>query len=341
MGTGFDEGGADDLFCGKPPGAALRRSRLTGCGTYMEDTDFFIEEYKPNCIFWPDGHYVDNPGNCTYTYRAVPGGTGTTDLCLEAWIKMRLGPSFSWNAVAPDGAASQPPVLAIRSMLYPGPAVGASMGIAHYGGQIHARVVENLNVVDQAGTLPSGWHHVAVNCQRGGNLTFYIDGILQGTAGGVPAYTFGWGNLTTGLSTDYDRGGWVGPLAFHARLLTTAEIRNSVIGKTVQVVTETEYAYDWRDLVVTPVPGGEDKLIWQWVDNTSTAAATQPNYGRWGSNDNIAVALNELDELYVLQYLCDTVCPAGYVPDKSANSADILIRGSSAAIVFALDSFWK
>lgn len=346
MSTGYD-GDVDNLECAKPPDGGDRPNRWSaGCGRVIPAQAYFLDEYKPNCFFWgPNTHLTAILANCTSgtNYANVPGGTGQTDLCLETWMLFRLGPAYTWTATI--AGADQPPIFAVATNLVTGPATGTGFGFCHYGGTFRARFVENLNVVEVVGAITAGWHHVAINCARGGNLELFIDGVSQGTAAGVTNYTFANGNFTQGLSADHDRGGWTGPLALHARVLTGAEINASFVGKTVQANAQTEWAYDPRDLVLTPRADLIDTVTWRWIDNVNTAAWSLPNWSSWLGfwSANITVGLEELDNLYILMCECSSQCPVAYIPDRSANARTLMIRNQqalSAQTVFSSHPFW-
>ncbi len=116
------------------------------------------------------------------------------------------------------------------------------------------------------------WTHVAVNFERAANMTIYFDGIAAGTiaitannAGDRRFYPFtgGFGGTGVGVWVYDDNTGdiddwtgypWakylIGPTAAHTRILTMAEIQNSVQGKRVQNFDQpdTSVCYDWRDI---------------------------------------------------------------------------------------------
>ena len=111
--------------------------------------------------------------------------------------------------------------------------------------------------------VPGGWVHLAVNFNRAGNMTLYVNGALLGTIainannqGSVRFYALtGYWNDRAGYDADWaDWTGWsqcrgvMGPIAAHRRLLTLPEIQESIRAKRVNNfgAANSWLVWDWR-----------------------------------------------------------------------------------------------
>ena len=152
----------------------------------------------------------------------------------------------------------------------PGASAGQGGGFLWYDTTFSARYMDNNTVVERTGAKPGpGWTHLAANFDRNGNLELFVDGVSQGTTGGMTSTTFDReftvvGGALPAQGTNFNL---MGPCALHAALLTNAQIETSVRTKYVQILTTTMGAYDMREIILNAA------TFWELV-GTSTYNAT-------------------------------------------------------------------
>jgi len=201
---------------------------------------------------------------------AMPSVTiGTSDLAIEVWALRKIGNSPGedeqfWTGLLVNGSGDIPDYAAVFRWN-----VAAGNTQAHFNGTPGTGAGFSLGAYTP--TRPGLWHHFAINCDRSGNMEFFIDGDSQGTVDisadvgdSIPAADFH--PLTSDNIALHDGAvdDWtaypifpviVGPVAVHKRLLTAAELRNSYQFRTTQNISTANTAARFN---FTDVEGEDD-----------------------------------------------------------------------------------
>lgn len=231
------------IHCAGPPGVPLG-----GAG----------DGFQPNC--WGGAMDSTNLPNARFPHIAV----GLDDLSFEFWFKTDNVGSADLTADIMNIGFLYDPVLAQwrgpgTFQLYPNSAVFRVIFYAL-----------PTNIIADLTPSVSGWRHHAINCDRDGNMTYYVDGILADTVaiagsaavnlGSPPFAPFigmaldnhtGWDDWHENDLTDWDwthANGIMGPIAVHiGSFLSVAQIQTSIERRFVNLKATTQLLYDWRE----------------------------------------------------------------------------------------------
>jgi hypothetical protein len=215
----------------------------------------------------------DDPGNYQFnaiTYQSTMmeewdnsaaidyGNIGLNDRSVECWMRyFPDGDNWYRSEATPVGFNS------VFCGWFNGPPLGQNIfGLGFDGLLASASFGYGRNppttTYQVTGTAPDDgdWHHWCMVCDRSGLMTFYIDGVSLGTtdisaeganniASGNRYYigTLRALNMVGGTARCM---GIIGSAAFHNEVLTVAEIKDSVMGRRTQLVTNTVCRYDYR-----------------------------------------------------------------------------------------------
>ena len=154
--------------------------RLSKCGEDIPDSDFTPTAWAGSTDFiaTPEGNwfFINQP------WLAPTTG----DVSIELWVKRLYPDSISnWQSDA-GGTIGYGHFGVSRSGGVPSTSVSAAgvrfFGFAFLGSTARAFwTTPNVAAVVTL-TLPMGWHHVAINFDRDGNMEAFVDGISQGTS---------------------------------------------------------------------------------------------------------------------------------------------------------------
>lgn len=220
------------LACGVPVGGAKAGLALTAGG-----------EFLPNVFtgMWP------------WDTSPPQFNLGAGNFCFEGW--------YCWKTLD-----NQPPDFYcqtgfITDVAYPNNRVAVlefnsgGRSIATYDNDPLAAPGE---IQTGWGGALSGWHHIAVNCNRAGNMDLIFDGVVQLSVviNNTPCVLARFvplsseqrniADLDVADPVDHNAPVVVGPIAAHTGLLTAAQLQDSVRGRRVQNLATTLVYYDWR-----------------------------------------------------------------------------------------------
>ena len=250
---------------------------------------------------------------------------GLDDYSLEVWFRHFPWPTYYRNNATPVGFNS----------------VMCGYWVA---GNYHGLGFDGNNCVMSfgRGTVPPGWifdvavvppqdgewHHWCATYARAGNATFYIDGVVQGAvdiSAQVATNIDDTGRRYIGMNRALDaflgtahHMGLTGAFAFHRAVLTTAEIKDSVMGRRVQTLVTTEGAWDFRANYYIPP---ENVRFYD--------AETDPIYIPQGWTRDVRRASLSALPFYLI------------IPDLSGNSRDMNLRSSPSSYWVSFDPSWK
>ncbi|GAH67948.1 unnamed protein product, partial [marine sediment metagenome] len=199
------------------------------------------------------------------------------------------------------------------------------------------------------------WRHHAVNCDRSGNMTYYVDGVLADTddisgsvannLGTVPFVCLvgadtdvhlGWDDYHEDLP-DWDFGhspGVMGPVAVHvAGFLTVAQMQQSIERRYVNELATTVLLYDWRTPAGLTGWDGDKTHIIRGITDYKGLPLAAPE----GTDGTIVVpdlSGNGNDFTLTTRAAYNTVIPTGV----DVNNFGIIGRSCCA---FASDPFFK
>ena len=216
---------------------------------------------------------------------------GTSDFALEFWVK-RLFPdsitNWGWGGAGNFGYCLSG-VIASSTGNSPDFTPGGSAVSSNIAGgwiEMNDGAFKAVYVSDPAappttygsvtGTLGMGWHHIAVNYDRSGNMELFIDGVSQGTdaidATDLGAAAGNANALGTHLCLSDNSTGQgkveipycIGGFALHVNtLMTTAQIQDSIANGTVYIGdgTTTRVAFLTHQIRTTLGPGWDDSSL--------------------------------------------------------------------------------
>jgi hypothetical protein len=284
--------------------------------------------YEFNATTYTQSMMDDYTGGSALSY----GNLGLNDLSIECWMRyFPDGSNWYRNDATPAG----------HNSIFCGYNMNIGAGNNYFGLGLDALNASATfgtgtnppgNVYQVTGTPPDDgeWHHWCNTCDRSGLMTFYIDGVLLGTVD-ISAEVAN--NMTDGdryyigtlraldmLGGTVRAMGLIGAAAFHTQVLTVAEIKDSVMGRRTQQVTNTVCRYDYRiTYKINP-----DRLI--WYDPDTSGEYTPNGWTQEVRRINFPVA-----------------APSPYVvlQDLSGNGYDAGLRTSSPNQWFTFDPTWK
>ncbi len=235
MATGYDENGLDEeLLCVEPPGADFLPTAM--CAVVVEGDD------APSLPF------------------------GVAGFSMEVWLKWEEGNDSPGSDIAGWLGALDP----VGGPPLTNTQHGAALRVSSTDYTVRAHYDETLSGLGGgAGTGATGleWKHYVLNYDRSGNLEVFVDTTSEATfainANNFPACQI-WPYISGELderaaamanNDDADWFGnivsrmWQGPMAVHNRLLTAAEIQESLNLRRVQNISGvTQILWDPRNI---------------------------------------------------------------------------------------------
>jgi hypothetical protein len=173
-------------------------------------------------------------------------------------------------------------------------------------------------------TLLPGWNYYAVNFDRSGLMTLYVNGGIADTAD-ISAAVLGTFGGANGLV--FCRGGTDcvvarGPIAHHLNsLLTGGQMRDSMSRRGVQLLATTQGAWDWRGIAGHTA----------WAPDETGITWVPTSYYSYGPAAEIPIVMPWAIPLGASPFGSETIS----VPDISAGGRPLAIRAAATAATLA------
>jgi len=263
-------------------------------------------EWRPNIMLGSDTitdatliNGTDGVGADGYSAASSPALQDTGNFSIEMWVKRQYPDSVStWQTVAAAACGyCFTGVYDNTTNTASAPVFGTS-GAARIAGAGFQFRGADFEAVYQTGAgagatflfevavLPMGWHHVCATFNRTGNMTVYVDGVSEGTEA-INATDLGLGYFAlqycarataAAVSGKVETPYTVAGVAYHAVVLTAAQIENSVRNHTLQTLgtgsTGTVFCLFPADIQLVEHRGWDAQVPAEVSPATAAASAT-------------------------------------------------------------------